>query len=159
MPRFLIPEKGRALRTNKGEATDIDVVVIDRQCGTLVLSQLKWQEMFGKAPRERRSRASNFLQEGGKWIHIVREWIAGRTGRDIARSLSIPEWQHASEAPPLLFVVGRYAANFTTEQPYYDGAAWCSWLELQKQVDRAHLTLISRHFTRLSFSVPLRSRD
>jgi hypothetical protein len=134
-PRFIVQERGRLLRDGTRHRTDIDAIVIDTVTGALLLIQLKWQDMFGSSPKERRSRGSNFLREGSEWVETVNAWVAGRSSREIARALSLTSGNAAGNAAPLLFVLGRYAANFTIDQEYDRRAGWCSWLEFVRELD------------------------
>jgi hypothetical protein len=144
-PRFIVGE-GRVLRQEGRHRTDIDATVIDTQTGTLLILQLKWQDMFRTSPKERRSRASNFLREGGKWVDTVHAWIAGRSSREVAKALNLRRWVVADSREPLLFVLGRYAANFTIDQEYDRRAEWCSWLEFVREVDERRAEIDSRAY-------------
>jgi hypothetical protein len=151
--RFIVPRHGRMLHwPGQRNVTDVDAIVLDKHSGNLVLIQLKWQDPFGRSPRERYSRASNFVRQGNRWIDKVSTWVDGRSSQHVARALGVDGWWHASDMP-LLMVIGRYAANFTTPEPYDNRAAWCSWLELLQRAGRD-----GRQFDFRAFGLELRNR-
>lgn len=134
-PYFFIPLRGYVLRRTDGSAiTDIDAVVIDQRCGTLVLVQLKWHDVFGYSLTERESRRKN-IAKANEWIDRVTSWVAGRSSADISQALGINV--EASTNPPLLFVLARYTARFSGEINQDRRAAWMGWAEVRNAIESA----------------------
>ncbi|MFV0888153.1 hypothetical protein ACNKH9_15595 [Metapseudomonas otitidis] len=127
-PDFLVPSHGFQLRRTDGsKLTDVDAIVLDRRHGTLVLVQLKWHDVFGFSLPERESRRRN-ISKANEWTERVISWIDGRTSAQLARALGLDA--KASDRPPLLYVVARYAARFTGEAGQDPRASWLGWPEI-----------------------------
>lgn len=128
-PRYLVPSRGfRLSRENGSLLTDIDAVVVDRQCGAAALVQLKWHDIFGFSLSERESRRRN-LAKANEWTTRVIDWVGGRSSREILRQLGIDV--AGSERPPALYVIARYAARFSGDDGQDSRACWLGWPELQ----------------------------
>jgi hypothetical protein len=126
-PRFLVPDNGFILRRGDGShLTDVDAVILDRRIGTLGLVQLKWPDVFGLSLKERESRRLNLLK-ANEWVERVAAWINGRSAAEVAKALGITG---ASDSPPVMLVMPRYAARFTLNDAYDDRAGWVSWPEV-----------------------------
>lgn len=127
-PDFLVPSHGFQLRRADGsKLTDVDAVVLDRRHGTLVLVQLKWHDAFGLSLPERESRRRN-ITKANEWTERVISWVDGRTSSQLAKALGLDA--KASDSPPLLYVVARYAARFTGESGQDPRASWLGWPEI-----------------------------
>jgi len=127
-PDFLVPPHGFQLRRADGsKLTDVDAVVLDRRHGTLVLVQLKWHDAFGFSLPERESRRRN-ITKANEWTERVISWVEGRTSSQLAKALGLDA--KASDSPPLLYVVARYAARFTGESGQDPRASWLGWPEI-----------------------------
>ena len=128
-PRYLVPSRGfRLSRENGSLLTDIDAVVVDRQCGSVALVQLKWHDIFGFSLSERESRRRN-LAKANEWTTRVIDWVGDRSSREILRQLGIEG--AGSDSPPVLYVVARYAARFSGDDRQDERACWLGWPELQ----------------------------
>lgn len=127
-PRFHIPTHGFKLRrADRSLITDLDAVIVDKATGSVALIQLKWHDLFGHSLSERESRRRNLLH-ANRWVSQVTEWAGGRSSTEICAELGIDS--PPCNAPPLLFVVTRYAARFTGERDQDARAAWMSWFEI-----------------------------
>jgi hypothetical protein len=128
-PRYLVPLRGfRLFRDNGSLLTDIDAVVVDRQCGSVALVQLKWHDIFGFSLSERESRRRN-LAKANEWTAKVIDWVGSRSSREVLRQLGIDG--AGSDRPPVLYVVARYAARFSGDDGQDARACWLGWPELQ----------------------------
>lgn len=133
-PDFLVPPHGFQLRRSNGsKLTDVDAIVLDRRHGTLVLVQLKWHDVFGFSLSERESRRRN-IAKANEWTERVISWIDGRTSAELAKAMGLDA--KAADAPPILYVVARYAARFTGEQSQDPRASWLGWPEIQNVLDK-----------------------
>jgi hypothetical protein len=130
-PRFLVPDRGMILRREDGShITDIDAAIVDRETGALALVQLKWPDIFGLSPKERESRRLNLLK-ANEWVDRVSRWIDGRSAGQVAKALGIGG-DASGEKMPMLFVIPRYTARFTLNDPLDARAAWVSWPEVAR---------------------------
>lgn len=125
---FLVPLHGFQLRRADGsKITDVDAIILDKRHGTLVLVQLKWHDIFGFSLSERESRRRN-ITKANEWTERVISWVDGRTSAQLVRALGLNA--KASDGPPLLYVVARYAARFTGETNQDTRASWLGWPEI-----------------------------
>ncbi|MDH4609718.1 hypothetical protein [Pseudomonas sp. BN102] len=132
-PGFLVPPHGFQLRRPDGsKLTDVDAIIVDRWHGSLALVQLKWHDIFGFSLSERESRRRN-IAKANEWIERVISWVGGRSSAELARTLGLNV--RASDAPPILYVVARYAARFTGEQGQDPRASWLGWPEILNVLD------------------------
>jgi hypothetical protein len=130
-PRFHVPDNGMTLRRDDGsQITDIDAVILDRETGSLALVQLKWPDIYGMSPKERESRRLNLLK-ANDWVDRLAAWIAGRSARQVAKALGMPDGASDSKQPVLL-IVPRYTARFTLNDCLDDRAAWAAWPEVAR---------------------------
>lgn len=131
--RYLVPSRGfRLLRDNGSLLTDIDAIVVDRQYGAVALVQLKWHDIFGFSLTERESRRRN-LAKANEWTARVADWVGERSSRDVLARLGIDE--AASDRPPALFVLARYAARFAGDDGQDERACWLGWPEMQHAME------------------------
>lgn len=70
------------LRKDRQMLTDVDLVIFEQARGTVVLCQLKWQDLYGPDVRAEMSRANRLKAETEKWLRTVDDW---REGADDAR--------------------------------------------------------------------------
>ncbi len=127
-PDFLVPQHGIQLRRVDGsKLTDVDAIIIDRKTGTLALVQLKWHDVFGLSLPERESRRRN-ISKANEWIERVISWVDGRTSAELCKVFGFNV--KASNTPPVLYVVARYAARFTGEKDQDPRASWLGWPEI-----------------------------
>lgn len=127
-PRFSVPARGYKLRRSDGSIlTDVDAVIVDRVSGAVALVQLKWHDVFGHSLAERESRRRNLLQ-ANEWVDRVSHWVDGRDSAVIADELGMPG--SGSSAPPMLYVIARYAARFGGERDQDPRASWLGWYEI-----------------------------
>ncbi|MBR0841328.1 hypothetical protein JQ607_14110 [Bradyrhizobium liaoningense] len=130
-PRFHVPDHGMTLRREDGShITDVDAAILDRETGSLALLQLKWPDIYGMSPKERESRRLNLLK-ANEWVDRVASWIAGRSARQVAKALGMPDGASESK-PPILMVIPRYAARFTLNDRLDDRACWVAWPEVAR---------------------------
>lgn len=128
-PRYLVPSRGfRLMRDDGTLLTDIDAIVVDLQCGSVALVQLKWHDIFGFSLAERESRRRNMAKANG-WTARVADWVDGRSSRDVLAQLGVDAV--ASDRPPVLFVLARYAARFAGDDGQDERACWLGWPEMQ----------------------------
>jgi hypothetical protein len=127
--RFMIPDHGFKLRRPDGSViTDIDAVILDKETGDLALVQLKWHDVFGFSLGERESRRKN-MAKANEWVDRVSAWADNRSSRELLHALGLKA--EASQRPPLLYVVARYAARFSGGHVQDPRASWLGWPEMK----------------------------
>lgn len=126
-PRFVVSEAGIRLRRDDGsELTDIDASVYDRSTETIGLFQLKWHDIYGRSTRERNSRRLNLLRANA-WVEAVSTWLQGHSVAELVRMLKL---NGDIRGAPKLFIVSRYAANFSGDAVRDARASWVGWADL-----------------------------
>ncbi|WP_412022658.1 hypothetical protein [Burkholderia cepacia] len=137
-PRFIVPLHGfRLPRADGTMLTDIDAIIIDRECGSVALVQLKWHDVFGFSLPERESRKRN-ITKANEWTSRVSEWVGGRSSQEILQQLRIDV--PVSDRPPLLYVIARYMARFSGAEDQDTRAFWLGWPEIQNTAANAFMT-------------------
>jgi hypothetical protein len=63
----------------------------------------------------------------------VADWVGERSSRDVLARLGIDE--AASDRPPALFVLARYAARFAGDDGQDERACWLGWPEMQHAME------------------------
>lgn len=125
-PHYLKTERGIRIKSF-GIHTDIDAAVYNRISGTMALFQLKWQDLFGRSTRERRSRISNLFEPAKKWVDKMISWVSSNDAKTIMSALGFDTNQSITSVK--LFVVGRNSVHFTGETAD-DRVAWCTWHQM-----------------------------
>lgn len=144
-PRYEVPNSGVMLRrANGSDLTDVDAAVLDRSTGELVLIQLKWPDIYGRSLAERNSRRLNLLK-ANDWVEAVSNWVAGRSAGEIATAIGM---KPAGKRPPVLLVLARQTARFSSESGYDKRARWMSWptlVDAYRKAPRAGILALLRH--------------
>ena len=129
-PRFWFAPTPLKIRAAGRVLTDIDAIVIDRDCGTLAAFQLKWQDTFQNGLAERESRRRNLIKEGNAWIGVLSDYCAGCNPNAAAARLGVPTAEAKDVRAFRPFVLTRNSAQFSGPQEQDRAAAWLSWFDL-----------------------------
>lgn len=97
----------------------------------LAFFQLKWNEPFGISLTARESRMKNYLYPSNQWVNQVNQWLSNVEDSDLSRILGIKKHKLIG-SKKLLFVVGKYANEFTSDFEYNKQACWISFPMLKK---------------------------
>jgi hypothetical protein len=123
-PRWLSADAGMPLRDKRRVATDIDALVYDSQKNEVGLFQLKWQQPVGSYGRANRSSAKNLVADSNKWIAVVSAWLDKYGISALLEKLGVS----AKSTPRvILFVLGRYNAQFAGKLAADQTATWADW--------------------------------
>jgi hypothetical protein len=101
MQRMLIRELNAAfpgiefrlnIRLRKGRQmlTDVDLVILEQTRGTVILCQLKWQDLYGPDIRAETSRANRLKVKTEKWLKTVDDWREGADDGRIRSTFQLP---------------------------------------------------------------------
>jgi hypothetical protein len=110
--------------------TDIDFVVYDADCSSVIFFQLKWQQPIMSDDKLRRNNASSLVRDSNRWIVEVLDWIAAVGINGVKERLSIKTDEMLSIH---LVVLGRYHAHFTGAEDHDLRAVWCDWGNFLRQ--------------------------
>lgn len=88
--------------------TDIDLVIIDRLKNTILLCQLKHQELYGSDLHAKLTRSSRLKQQASQWLESVNSWIAEMGDDGIRSSLQMKK-NKSSLSLYKVFITRHYA--------------------------------------------------
>lgn len=82
----------RNIRLRKGRQmlTDVDLVILEQIRGTVILCQLKWQDLYGPDVRAEASRANRLKSETEKWLKTVDDWRENADDGRIRSTFQLP---------------------------------------------------------------------
>lgn len=71
--------------------TDIDLVAMEEDTGTIFLCQLKYQELYGADLHSKHIRTSRLKEQAGRWLASLEDWIGTVGEAGIRASLQLPK--------------------------------------------------------------------
>jgi hypothetical protein len=128
--RFKKIHRSAKIRIDSKTLTDVDALILDRESGVVALFQLKWQDTFRHAVRERESRKRNFQRSSNEWVSRVIEWLGSRGVADSARELGLGKEDVGRVRRFVLFIIGRNASYFSGSGSLDSRAAWGNWYQV-----------------------------
>ncbi len=129
LDRILTVDRPVRIRRDGRDVTDIDAVAFDRDQGTLLLFQLKWQDPFGQSLRERRSRMRNFMSTSNKWVDTISEWLSQSSREQLLDCVGLDTSRFRINRIEIV-VLARHHARFTKSDAPATSAAWGTWPQL-----------------------------
>ncbi|MEK6260832.1 MAG: hypothetical protein AABP62_19710 [Planctomycetota bacterium] len=119
------------IRSAGRDITDIDAAAFEKEHGTLLLFQLKWQDPFGFSMRERRSKMKNLISVSNTWINAVEEWTQELTRQELLQRLGmvVNPVEHPIRRIELIILV-RHHARFSGSDEPSPNAAWGTWPQI-----------------------------
>jgi hypothetical protein len=159
--RFVTSAGRIVLRRDRGDVrTDIDALVFDRKTGTLGLFELKSQDPFARSTAELTRQRDNVLY-ANRQISGVLAWLK-QHGADalLGRFVDTRTAKTFRVQKVSPFVLGRYLAHFSDGPEPDRRAAWGTWPQLLRLLDRQPVRATDANplvslFTRLANDVPL----
>ena len=79
------------VRRNGRVLTDIDLVVIEEDTGTVFLCQLKHQELYGSDIHAKQIRTKRLKDQVNSWIASLDEWVCAVGEAGVRASLQLPK--------------------------------------------------------------------
>lgn len=144
--------KGLEYRTNitiRGSGrtlTDIDLVVVDRTFGTLLLVQLKFQDLHGSDVRVAGTRSKRLRDEAERWLQVTKGWLAKKDDGRLHSSLGLPRSQKIRHIYRL--VIARHYAHSIGALSLDDDTAFGTWLQFCNAI--AHMKKYQGSFMTIS---------
>jgi hypothetical protein len=133
------------LKLNGQVLTDVDMVLMEEATGTVVLCQLKHQELYGGNLHSQQARAERLRREAEKWIFAVDRWLKAAGEAGLRRSLRLPK---AFPTPSVYrLALARHHAYPLREMGQKNDLAYANWiqfvnvLELMKKEKPVHRVL------------------
>nr|WKF58749.1 hypothetical protein HUO10_003250 [Paraburkholderia busanensis] len=116
------------VRLNGRELTDIDLVIIEKKTSTVVLCQLKHQELFGQDLRAQEVRTSRLRQQIATWLSALDTWVNSVGDGGICASLRLP--RQAVPLRVLRLIITRHYGFPLADLALDDTTAHGTWLQL-----------------------------
>ncbi|NNH84468.1 hypothetical protein HLH89_26035 [Rhizobium laguerreae] len=116
------------LRKKGRELTDVDLMIIDRQQGHLLLIQLKFQDSAGGDFRVEASRMGRFRDESVRWLDTVAGWLDSTDEQTLRSTFRIPRGVRINRVRKL--VLGRHHAWSLRSVRLDDDTVFASWNQL-----------------------------
>ncbi|WP_375790738.1 hypothetical protein ACE102_25690 [Bradyrhizobium sp. vgs-9] len=116
------------LRRDGKDLTDIDLAVIDRQQGYLLLIQLKFQDSAASDFRVDASRMKYFRDESVRWLEVVSGWLEATNEQNLRATFRIPRSLQIKRIRKL--VLGRHHAWSLRSARLDDDTSFATWDQL-----------------------------
>jgi hypothetical protein len=134
--RFVTSTGRIELRRETGDVrTDIDAIVFDRKSGTLGFFELKSQDPFARSTAELARQRDNVLY-ANRQVSGVLTWLKRHGGDALLSRVDSRTAKLFRVQKVYPFVLGRYLAHFGDGPEPDRRAAWGTWPQLLRLVDR-----------------------
>lgn len=120
------------LRRDGRELTDIDLAVIDRRQGYLLLVQLKFQDSAAGDFRVEASRMGRFRDESVRWLEVVSGWLDATDEQTLRSTFRMPRGVRISRIRKL--VLGRHHAWSLRSARIDNDTSFATWNQLVNTV-------------------------
>ncbi|MET3225834.1 hypothetical protein ABIF35_006621 [Bradyrhizobium japonicum] len=120
------------LRRDGKDLTDIDLAVIDRHQGYLLLIQLKFQDSAASDFRVDASRMKHFRDESLRWLEVVSGWLEATSEQNLRATFRIPRGLQIKRIRKL--VLGRHHAWSLRSAQLDDDTSFATWDQLFNSV-------------------------
>lgn len=118
--------------------TDIDLVVIDKSMGTLILCQLKYQDLHGADILAANSRHTRLREETARWLDAIEGW-QGKIGEQKLRAtLRLPKMFSIRSVHQL--VLSKHYAYPLKDIVKGESSAYANWLQFINAVELMKIT-------------------
>ena len=113
--------------------TDIDLVVIEENTGTVFLCQLKYQELYGADLHAKHIRTTRLKEQVNRWLASIDEWISAVGEAGIRNSLRLPK-----SFPPLdvyRLVISKHYGYPLKDLAHNTETAYANWVQFFNSVE------------------------
>lgn len=113
------------IRLDGRTLTDIDVAVLEPATGTVLVVQLKHQDIYGMDIHSRHLRGSRLKQQSERWLAALGEWMTRSSERDIRSALRLP-----ADFPPTKIyrvIITRHFGHPIAELARPSDVAFANW--------------------------------
>lgn len=107
--------------------TDIDLVVIEEDTGTVFLCQLKYQELYGSDLQAKHARTTRLKEQVNRWLASLDYWIGAVGEVGIRKSLRLPK-----SFPPLTvyrLVISKHYGHSLKDLLHDTETAYANWVQ------------------------------
>jgi hypothetical protein len=108
--------------------TDIDLVVIEKQSGTILLCQLKHQDPYGTSIHAERTRGDRLVKETRTWLEAVQAWLGDIGAEGLRQTLRLDFRLQKDRIHTL--VIARHFAHQLKDTASCHGALYATMTQL-----------------------------
>ena len=121
------------VRVNGRVLTDIDLAIIEEDTGSVILCQLKYQELYGSDLHAKHARTTRLKDQVKSWFAALDHWIDRVGEPGIRASLHLPK-----SAPPLFIyrlVISRHYGHPLKGLANNAETAYANWAQLVNSIE------------------------
>lgn len=121
------------LRADGQPVTDIDLVVIEKLFGTVLIVQLKYQDLYGGDFRAEGTRSERLLNEAVRWLSATGTWLSSAGEDRFKSAIGLRKRFHISKVYRLILT--RHFAHPLTRARLDGQTAYATWLQFVNAVE------------------------
>ena len=121
------------LKTEGKELTDLDFVVLEPAFGTIVLCQLKFQDLYGADIRAKGTRTGRLNKEVSGWLSSVRRWVDSGGAALLRSTLRLERNFPVNEI--FFLTISRHYAYSLKSVSLGENAAFSTWLQFVNAIE------------------------
>ncbi|MDM5103462.1 hypothetical protein [Aeromonas salmonicida] len=114
------------IRVNGQTMSDIDLVVLEKRTGTILLIQLKHQELYGSDIHAKTIRTNRLNKQVSNWMDVVEKWIH-LAGQQVIKSTLKLESDWPKDLNVYRMVLSRHYAHSLKSIVNGDDATYANW--------------------------------
>lgn len=130
------------IKLNGKTLSDIDLVVLDKKSGSILLIQLKHQELYGSELHSKSARNHRLKTQTKDWINAVGRWTSTLGLDGVKKALQLQkEWPHDTHI--FRVIISRHSAYPLKEIVRDENSAFANWPQFYngiQLVKRDHLS-------------------
>lgn len=116
------------MRLDGATLSDLDLIILEKRTGTILLCQLKYQELYGRDLHAKGVRTERLKSEVSKWFDAVEHWQSLLGLERVMQSLRLPnDWSYQPKIYTL--VIAKHFAYPLKEVLNGEGATFANWAE------------------------------
>jgi hypothetical protein len=129
----LVYRQNVRLRQSGQMLTDVDFVVADPAAGTLMVCQLKSQDLYGADIRAKGTKTDRLNREVSKWMTTVRGWFASSDDLKVRSTFRLGADFKINQI--FYLTVSRHYASSLKALELGDSAAFATWLQFVNAIE------------------------
>lgn len=121
------------IQSNAKTLTDLDLVVIEKNSGRIILCQLKHQELYGQNLHSKRIRAERLREEVAAWLNALDKWGTTATKHSVKELLGLP----AAFPDPTIYrlIITKHYAHPIREICATDDTTFSTWIQFYNGIE------------------------
>ena len=138
-----------AIRRDNNQLTDIDLVVVEPSSGTMLLMQLKHQDIYGLDLNAQHQRTTRLKQQVARWLRLTKSWLNDENTRNVQSVFRLQKSKPVNQIYRI--IVTRHYSYPIRDIPRDDDVAYANWnmffnaVQLSKQSrEKPNLATLAR---------------